>query len=168
MNRIKQLRKEKGLSQKELGSLLNINVPTVSKYESEDVDISASKLRILSELFNTSIDYILCNDIVNKEACNMYNNLGEIVANLLFEKNMSQQQLVQQSGIPKSTISKIVNGKRSQRASFEILNKLAKGFNIPIDELLLRLNNDETISKSTSAYENLGEILSKLLSVFIL
>ena len=62
MNRIKQLRREKGLSQKELGTLLNINVPTVSKYESEDVDISASKLRILSELFNTSIDYILCND----------------------------------------------------------------------------------------------------------
>ena len=30
--------------------------------DSEDVDISASKLRILSELFNTSIDYILCND----------------------------------------------------------------------------------------------------------
>lgn len=62
MNRIKQLRKEKGLSQKELGAILNINVPTISKYESEDVDISASKLRILSELFNTSIDYILCND----------------------------------------------------------------------------------------------------------
>lgn len=62
MNRIKQLRKEKGLSQKELGNLLNINVPTISKYESGDVDISASKLRILSELFNASIDYILCND----------------------------------------------------------------------------------------------------------
>ena len=45
MNRIKQLRKEKGLNQKELSILLNINVPTVSKYESDDVDISASKLK---------------------------------------------------------------------------------------------------------------------------
>lgn len=62
MNRIKQLRKEKGLNQRELSILLNINVPTVSKYESDDVDISASKLKVLSDIFNTSIDYILCND----------------------------------------------------------------------------------------------------------
>lgn len=69
-----------------------------------------------------------------------YENLGEVLSELLSEKNIQQQELAKQSGLTKATISRLISGSRGKRTSFETLIKLAKGFNISVDELLSRLN----------------------------
>ena len=59
MNRLKTLRLQRRLSQKEVANVLNISQQQYSRIEKEDVKINTDKLIKLAKLFNTSIDYIL-------------------------------------------------------------------------------------------------------------
>ena len=59
MNRLKTLRLQRRLSQKEVANVLNISQQQYSRIEKEDVKINADKIIKLAKLFNTSIDYIL-------------------------------------------------------------------------------------------------------------
>lgn len=60
MNRIKELRIEKGWTQSQLGKALNVKDSAISKYESERIPITAETIKKISELFNVTTDYILC------------------------------------------------------------------------------------------------------------
>lgn len=59
MNRIRQLREQRGWSQTQLGDLLNVRPGAISKYEMEKISISDAILRHLSKIFDVSIDYLL-------------------------------------------------------------------------------------------------------------
>lgn len=59
MNRLKKLRLQRRLSQKEAANVLNISQQQYSRIEKEDVKINADKLIKLAKFFNASIDYIL-------------------------------------------------------------------------------------------------------------
>lgn len=68
MNRIKKLREEFGLTQQELANKLDGAKSTVAMYENETRKPSLEILIKLSEIFNCSIDYILCKtDIRNPQ-----------------------------------------------------------------------------------------------------
>ena len=57
-DRLKQLRLDAGLSQKQVAESLNISKPILSQYESNQRTPSVDKLIRLSRFYNTSIDYI--------------------------------------------------------------------------------------------------------------
>ena len=58
--RLKQLRIEKGFTQKELGDKLNISDRVIGYYESEDrFPKDEQTLRDLSDIFDVSVDYLL-------------------------------------------------------------------------------------------------------------
>lgn len=59
MNRIKELREEKHITQVRLSIELEVSQETISAYEKGKYFPSAKSLIKLSEIFNTSIDYIL-------------------------------------------------------------------------------------------------------------
>lgn len=59
MNRLKELRLEKGLTQEKLANKLGINRTTIAKIESGDRDLTLDHLQRLSSFFNVSYDYIL-------------------------------------------------------------------------------------------------------------
>lgn len=59
MNRLKELRKDKDLYQKDIADYLKIDQSNYSKYELEKVNIPIEYLRHLADYFNTSVDYIL-------------------------------------------------------------------------------------------------------------
>ena len=56
---LRQLRKEKGLTQVELASILNLDASSISKYEKADVSPSAEVLIKVSKYFNVSTDFLL-------------------------------------------------------------------------------------------------------------
>lgn len=58
-DRIKQLRKQKGLTQKEMAEAVGVGVSTVAMWESGKRIPSFKLLNDLSDLFDKSIDYIL-------------------------------------------------------------------------------------------------------------
>lgn len=59
MQRLKELRKERGLSLKETGELLGLAESTVSLYENSKREAPYSVLHKLSKIFNVSIDYLI-------------------------------------------------------------------------------------------------------------
>lgn len=66
MNRIKELRAEKGILQADLAKLLKIGQATISNWENGRTEPDQDALREMSKFFDVSIDYILGNtDIKN-------------------------------------------------------------------------------------------------------
>lgn len=59
MNRLKELREDKDLFQKDIAKYLNISQTGYSQYETETNDIPTEVLRNLADYYDTSIDYIL-------------------------------------------------------------------------------------------------------------
>lgn len=59
MNRLKFLREEKGLYQKDIAKILNVSVPAVNQYESGKRDMSTETLMTLAEYFGVTTDYLL-------------------------------------------------------------------------------------------------------------
>ena len=59
MNRLRDLREEKDLLQKDIASYLNMSQTGYSKYEVGTNDIPTSVLIKLTIYYNTSVDYIL-------------------------------------------------------------------------------------------------------------
>jgi len=57
--KVKKLRKQKGISQQELAKLLRVSRPTVSQVESGERKISADELVKLAEIFNISVEGLL-------------------------------------------------------------------------------------------------------------
>lgn len=60
MNRLKDLREDKDLLQKDMAKILNIAERTYSGYETESRWIPKEVLINLALFHNTSIDYLLC------------------------------------------------------------------------------------------------------------
>lgn len=58
-NRLKELRRSLGITQKELASSLGIAQPTLSGWETDRFQIDYDNLVKLADFFGTSIDYIL-------------------------------------------------------------------------------------------------------------
>ncbi|WP_131042614.1 helix-turn-helix domain-containing protein [Clostridioides difficile] len=59
MNRLRKLRDDMELSKKELGDILGISPESISQYENEELEMSLSILKKLSNFYNVSVDYIL-------------------------------------------------------------------------------------------------------------
>ena len=60
MNRLRDLREDKDLLQKDIAKILNMSQTGYSKYEVETSDIPTEILKKLASYYNTSIDYLLC------------------------------------------------------------------------------------------------------------
>lgn len=59
MNRLKELRKEKGLTQVELANIVNVSKITVLRWENEERQIKPDKAQQLADYFGVSVGYLL-------------------------------------------------------------------------------------------------------------
>lgn len=59
MNRIKDLRKERGLTQSDLAKVLKVSARTVGFYETCQRDPDTDTLKKMADFFDVSIDYLL-------------------------------------------------------------------------------------------------------------
>ena len=57
--RIKQLRKRKGLNQTELAQMLKKSLRTVQKYETGEIEVSIAVVNQIADLLDTTSTYIL-------------------------------------------------------------------------------------------------------------
>lgn len=93
--RLRQLRKEKGLKQHELAKFLDMSPTGYNKYETGAVEPGIQTLLKLAQFFNVSVDYLIgyTDDRNNTEVFDMYKKLDEfdkiLFSNLLarFIKN---------------------------------------------------------------------------------
>jgi len=66
-DRLKQMRLEKDVQQKEIALLLGITKSTMSLYEAGKVKVPPDKLQKLAEFFGTTTDYLLGKDPIKPE-----------------------------------------------------------------------------------------------------
>ena len=59
MNRIRELRRARGLNQEALAKILRVNRSAVSKYENEEIPLNDELLGTLADYFSVSTDYLL-------------------------------------------------------------------------------------------------------------
>ncbi len=59
MNRLRELREDKDLFQKNIAEYLNMSQTGYSQYETETNDIPTEVLKKLAKFYDTSIDYLL-------------------------------------------------------------------------------------------------------------
>lgn len=146
MKRLKNLRKEKNLSQKELANLINMSQTGYSQYERGTRKISLETLKNLASFYNVSVDYLLeLTDIKDKYEESKINNNSLIRLKEIRE----DRDLLQED------IAKILNMSRKGYSHYESdyseipINKLiilAKYYNVSTDYLLY-LTDDRNIHK---------------------
>lgn len=56
---IRNLREDQDLKQKDLAAILHVSQNTYSQYETGVIELTAEKLIILADFYNTSVDYLL-------------------------------------------------------------------------------------------------------------
>lgn len=76
MNRIRQLRKSRGLSQAQVAAELKVHQTAVSQWETGRTDPDIESARALSDFFGVSLDYLLGHDLQNDELDEVYLNLA--------------------------------------------------------------------------------------------
>ena len=59
MKNLRELRKNKKLSQQKLGELLHVSQQSIHKYENGITSPDIETLKLMAEKFNTSVDYLL-------------------------------------------------------------------------------------------------------------
>ena len=59
LNRLKELRKEKKLTQEELAGEIGVTEKTISRWENEEVQIKPDKTQELADYFGVSVGYLL-------------------------------------------------------------------------------------------------------------
>lgn len=73
MNRICELRKQRGWRQEDLAQKMNVSRQAIGNYESEDRGLDVRNINRLCEIFGCSADYLLCrselpgNDLTDEE-----------------------------------------------------------------------------------------------------
>ena len=98
LNRLKELRIEKGLLQSDIAKIINKSDRIVGFYETEERDMSTDTLSRLADFFNVSIDYLLGKTDVR--------NTGKQIDNILNEAmiGMSAEEYEKLSEIKKKQI----------------------------------------------------------------
>ena len=76
MNRIRILRKRRGLSQAQVAAQLKVHQTAVSQWETGRTDPDMDSARMLSDFFGVSIDYLLGHDTQRDEIDEVYLNLA--------------------------------------------------------------------------------------------
>lgn len=126
-NTIKELRTEAGMTQEELGMLLNVQNAAVSKYESGKVPLTGETLLKLSKIFNVSTDYLLGAEEGNTM-------IGGKVAELRKEQGLNQKELAKKIGVSRSALSLYEIDRREP--DLETVKKIASLFGVTTDYLL--------------------------------
>ena len=77
MNRIKDLRIEKGINQEELGKLIGVTSQGMGLIENEKRKLDTKTASILADFFNVSIDYLITGEEFHKKWVYLfYKNYG--------------------------------------------------------------------------------------------
>ena len=161
MNRLKELRKEKKLTQKELAEETDIPYRTLQRWENGESQIKPEKAEKLANFFGVSIAHLLGYEDNDFEKANQ-NRLKE----LRKEKALTQADLAELLEVTKLTISNWENGVSSIKS--DRLKKLCEIFDVDVP-YLLGYNNvkNETNIKTTVLDEALEKLraINNMLSV---
>lgn len=113
-DKLKELRKARGLSQEELSEVLDVSRQSISKYENGTAEPDFDKLAILVKYFDVSFDYLLGED----------------------EKEETPEKIVIKEGDQRISIISTIDGRMSSYYKFKISQVFGKQEYHPAAQLL--------------------------------
>ena len=126
--KLKNLREEQDVMQKDLAKLLNISRSMVGRYENEYVIIPLKHLIKICDYFNVSLD---------KKGL-IKDKLKVRIKEVRLDKNLTQSELADILNVSTSVIAGAEQGRRSIATPF--LYDLCKKYNVSADYLLGRID----------------------------
>ncbi len=135
--RLKDLRLEKNITQKELAEKLNINRVQYNQYENNYCNIPIKNLILISSFYNVSIDYLLgfTNNVNYKNTIEVDKiEAGKRLKEFRKENKLTQVKLASLLNTTFSTIAFYEKGRNLIATPF--LYEICKKYNISADYLL--------------------------------
>lgn len=143
--KLKKLRKERNMTQKQLAEKLFIDCSTVTKWETGKANPDFEKQRQLAELFKVSLDYLMgMTDFTDEENKNICANAS------LYLNNYEPYRLnsdIEYIFLPSDLITSIKKG--LYKFTDDTLSFVAKALNISKEDLLKNNGFQEAISLDT-------------------
>lgn len=127
--RLKLLREEKGLTQKELADILKLSASSIAMYESGKRDPDTSTIKSLAVLFNCNTDFLL--------GLSNYRDVSKLRM-VRVESGLSQDEVAKNLGISRDTLSKYETGELEPNV--DTLVKLANMYHVSLDYLVGKTN----------------------------
>lgn len=144
--KLKVLRKKKGLTQQEVAEFFGIKQPIYQKWESGNRKPSYENLSMLACIFDVSIDYLLGDYLeiskerylkLKKQKEEEKKNLFSVrLKELRLQHGFSQEELAEKIGIKQNSYSDWEHGKC--KPNYEKLEKIADFFGVSLDWLFGR------------------------------
>ena len=158
-DRLRELRKEKGKTLREVNDDTGISYSGLASIERGENSCNTSTLKILADYYDVPTDYLL--GLSNQRNGIKTNNLKELRVN----KGLTLRELAENINIDKSTLSRYERQEQEIKSSDLLM--LAKYYNVPIDYLLC---NNKTCPKDelTDELHNTIDKLNKENKEFIL
>lgn len=137
--RIKDIREDKDIPQKEMAKILNVNRSTYSMWEIGLSLMPLYKLCEFSKYFNLSIDYIL--GLSNDRSLSgikefNYETLGENIKNIRTNLHISQKTIAKKLNVTQAYIVRWEKG--ITKISISNLYELSKIFNVTLMDICQR------------------------------
>ncbi len=144
VNRLKELREDKDLKQKDISNFLKISRQNYFRWELGEQIIPLKRLKEVSDYYKASLDYIMGLSKSNNYHEYKLNRkvIGENITKIRHKYNLSQKQLSEILNTTQSTICAYEKGKTLILTSFAY--QICLTFNISLDYLCGC--NDESIN----------------------
>ena len=137
IDRLKDIREDKDLTQKEIAKILNITQPTYSAFENGTKIIPLKHLNTLCNYYDVSLDYILNLSNERKTTNNITildkNKIGKNIRQVRLENNLTLRNLAQELKTTHSTINAYELGKTLILTAFAY--QICKKYNVSLDWL---------------------------------
>lgn len=135
--RLKEIRENSEISQRQLVKELNISKSTYSRWETEEQIIPLTRLNDFCNKFNVSMDYVMKLSNTNKITNNIdkldRKLIGTKIKQIRKENNLTQQDLAGFLNTTHSTISAYESGKTLILTAFAL--EICKKYNYSLDWL---------------------------------
>lgn len=143
---LRELRKARGITMKELGDMLGVSESTISLYENGKREPSYELLLKIAEFFNVSVDYLLRGEDKkpvapkDNERDALVNKMSEAESKKIFQKKFNR--LLAEQHITQKEVAAICG------ASTSTVSTWSKGTNMPRMDKIERLANYFSLPKS--------------------
>ena len=140
LNRLKDIRENSDLKQKDIAKILNVSRPNYTRWETKEKIIPLIKLNDFCNYFNINMDYVigLTNNLVkiNKTIILDKKAIGRNLKEFRNKNNITQEELALKIGTTHSVISAYENGHTLILTAFLI--NLCKVYSLSADSICNR------------------------------
>lgn len=164
--RIKDLREELNLTQEDLGKILNVSKPTVSRYEANTNEPNTDTLKKLAEFYDVSVDYLLGRtDMRNPYSSNSSKkknkSLGQIISEYRSQNDLSLKDFASKSELDYKYINSLEKETASRTPLLSEICKIAKLINIHEMDLLEQIGYVKSNPESNEIIEKSNKLLEE-------